>query len=308
MVLRPLRTGFGALALLLSATAGSAQGVLMRGNDTDPATLDHHKTSTIAEANVIRDLYEGLVTEDAAGELIPGVAESWEISEDGLTYTFHLRENAKWSNGDPVTSDDFLFAFRRIMTPGDGGGLREHPVPDPERRGDHQGRDAARGARRRRARPADAGHHAELADALLPAAAPAPDRQPDAPGVASRSSAPTTPSRATWSRTAPTCSKASCRTTRSSCRRTRTTTTPRTCRSTTINWIPFEDRSACLRRFEAGEVHICSDVPAEQMAYMKEKLPDQLRIAPYLGTYYVRGEGREGDASATRGCGRRSRC
>ena len=55
----------------------------------------------------------------------------------------------------------------------------------------------------------------------------------------------------------------------------------------TINWIPFEDRSACLRRFEAGEVHICSDVPAEQMAYMKEKLPEQLRIAPYLGTYYT---------------------
>ena len=53
------------------------------------------------------------------------------------------------------------------------------------------------------------------------------------------------------------------------------------------NWIPFEDRSACLRRFEAGEVPICSDVPAEQMAYMKEKLPNSLRIAPYLGTYYL---------------------
>ena len=55
----------------------------------------------------------------------------------------------------------------------------------------------------------------------------------------------------------------------------------------TIEWIPFEDRSACLRRFEAGEIHICSDVPAEQMAYMKEKLPDQLKVEPYLGTYYV---------------------
>jgi oligopeptide transport system substrate-binding protein len=55
----------------------------------------------------------------------------------------------------------------------------------------------------------------------------------------------------------------------------------------TINWIPFEDRSACLRRFEAGEVHICSDVPAEQMAYMRENQPDALRIAPYLGTYYL---------------------
>ena len=51
--------------------------------------------------------------------------------------------------------------------------------------------------------------------------------------------------------------------------------------------MPFEDRSACLRRFEAGEVQICADVPAEQMTYMKEKLPDNLRIAPYLGAYYL---------------------
>ena len=54
-----------------------------------------------------------------------------------------------------------------------------------------------------------------------------------------------------------------------------------------VQWLPFEDRSACLRRFEAGEVLICADVPAEQMAYMKEKLPEQLRIAPYLGAYYL---------------------
>jgi oligopeptide transport system substrate-binding protein len=55
----------------------------------------------------------------------------------------------------------------------------------------------------------------------------------------------------------------------------------------TVHYLPFEDRSACLRRFEAGEVHTCSDVPAEQMAYMKENMPDALRIAPYLGTYYL---------------------
>ena len=54
-----------------------------------------------------------------------------------------------------------------------------------------------------------------------------------------------------------------------------------------VQWLPFEDRSACLRRFEAGEVLICADVPAEQMTYMKEKLPEQLRIAPYLGAYYL---------------------
>ena len=54
-----------------------------------------------------------------------------------------------------------------------------------------------------------------------------------------------------------------------------------------VNYIPFEDRAACLRRFEAEEVHSCSDVPAEQMDYMREALGDSLRIAPYLGTYYL---------------------
>ncbi|MDO5657892.1 MAG: ABC transporter substrate-binding protein, partial [Paracoccus sp. (in: a-proteobacteria)] len=98
-----------ALALILSGAA-SAEVVLNRGNDTDPSTLDHHKTSTVGESRILKDLYEGLVSQDATAEVVPGVAESWEISEDGLTYTFHLRDDAQWSNGDPVTANDFLFA------------------------------------------------------------------------------------------------------------------------------------------------------------------------------------------------------
>src|SRR5262249_5991030 len=54
-----------------------------------------------------------------------------------------------------------------------------------------------------------------------------------------------------------------------------------------VNFIPFEDRSNCLRRFEAGEVQSCSDLPYEQLRYMKEKLGDQVHVAPYLGTYYL---------------------
>jgi ABC-type oligopeptide transport system substrate-binding subunit len=67
----------GTAALLLASTAlASAQSVLYRGNDTDPATLDQHRTSTVAESNLLRDLYEGLVTNDPAGAVIPAVAES----------------------------------------------------------------------------------------------------------------------------------------------------------------------------------------------------------------------------------------
>ena len=109
-----LMTGVCLMAL---AGAASAETVLNRGNDTDPATLDQHHTTTVSENRVLRDLYEGLLAQNEKGEAIPGAAASWDISEDGLTYTFHMRENAKWSNGDPVTAGDFEFSFRRIMDP-----------------------------------------------------------------------------------------------------------------------------------------------------------------------------------------------
>jgi len=63
------------------------------------------------------DLYEGLVVTDADGEIVPGVAESWDVSSDGLTYTFHLRSNARWSNGEPVSAGHFLAGMRRTMSP-----------------------------------------------------------------------------------------------------------------------------------------------------------------------------------------------
>ena len=63
-------------------------------------------------------LIEGLVSEDPKTlKPVPGVAEKWEVSEDGLVYTFHLRKNAKWSNGDPVTAQDFVFSYKRILNP-----------------------------------------------------------------------------------------------------------------------------------------------------------------------------------------------
>ena len=111
---------FTLLLGLAVSSAAFAQMVYHRGNTADPETLDHHLTSTVYESHVINDLYEGLVVYDAKATVMPGAAESWEISDDGLTYTFKLRDNAKWSNGDPVTASDFVFAFRRIMTPSTG--------------------------------------------------------------------------------------------------------------------------------------------------------------------------------------------
>ncbi len=101
----------------LAATSASAEVVLHRGNGGEPQTLDQAHTSIDVEANILKDLYEGLTVYDASGTIIPGIAESWTVSDDGLTYTFKLRADAKWSNGDPVTAGDFVYSYQRIEDP-----------------------------------------------------------------------------------------------------------------------------------------------------------------------------------------------
>lgn len=110
--------GIAALALNACGRSGEESDsiVLHRGNMAEPLTLDPHKASGTWENNIIGDMFIGLFTENAAGEAIPGMAESWEMSEDGLSWTFTLRE-ALWSDGEPVTAHDFEYALRRILTP-----------------------------------------------------------------------------------------------------------------------------------------------------------------------------------------------
>ncbi|HAS6305862.1 TPA: oligopeptide ABC transporter substrate-binding protein OppA [Vibrio vulnificus] len=99
-----------------AGTKLAAKQELVRGNGTEVASLDPHKTEGVPESNVIRDLLEGLVNQDANGNVIPGVAESWETT-DNQTFTFHLRKDAKWSNGDPVTAQDFVYSWQRAVDP-----------------------------------------------------------------------------------------------------------------------------------------------------------------------------------------------
>lgn len=124
---RPRRMARRALAVATAlALAGAlpsptqAGGIWRRGEAMEPGSLDPHKASTLTEARVLDELYEGLTVYDADGRLQPGVAARWDISADGLIYTFHLRPDARWSNGDAVTADDFVFAFRRLMDPKTG--------------------------------------------------------------------------------------------------------------------------------------------------------------------------------------------
>ncbi|EXI62411.1 ABC transporter substrate-binding protein [Mannheimia granulomatis] len=86
-------------------------------NGSEPSSFDPHKIEGVPESQVAYQLFEGLVTKDAEGNLQPGVAVSWENSTDYKTWTFKLRPDAKWSNGDAVTAHDFVFAWQRLANP-----------------------------------------------------------------------------------------------------------------------------------------------------------------------------------------------
>ncbi|HSI08757.1 MAG TPA: peptide ABC transporter substrate-binding protein [Rariglobus sp.] len=91
---------------------------LLIGNGSEPADLDPHIAVTYNDYNILVSLFEGLtVIDEATSKPLPGAAERWNISPDGLTYTFHLRADGVWSNGDPVTAQDFVFSIERILNP-----------------------------------------------------------------------------------------------------------------------------------------------------------------------------------------------
>jgi oligopeptide transport system substrate-binding protein len=89
---------------------------LVRNNGSEPETLDPALAESVGANNLTRDLFEGLTANDSAGKIVPGVAESWKQT-DPVTWVFKLRQNAKWSNGDPVTTQDFVFGIRRFLDP-----------------------------------------------------------------------------------------------------------------------------------------------------------------------------------------------
>lgn len=95
----------------------AADQVINRHLEDDPRTLDPSLAEDIVGSFVLEDLFEGLTTIGQDGSTVPGVATSWETSADGKTWTFHLRKEARWSNGDPVTADDFVYSWRRAVDP-----------------------------------------------------------------------------------------------------------------------------------------------------------------------------------------------
>ncbi len=115
------------LALAVSLGAGCKRtpepkaGVLRYNIGTDPETLDSAQATGSTELTVLNALFEGLTRMDKDSRPQPANAESWEASPDGLVYTFHLRDGLRWSNGDPLTAEDYRYSWLRALAPGTSG-------------------------------------------------------------------------------------------------------------------------------------------------------------------------------------------
>ncbi len=268
-----------------SGTELAAVQVLHRGNAAEPQTLDPHRAEGVPESNILRDLFEGLIDASPSGELIPGVAERWERSEDGRTYRFTLRADARWSNGDPVTAADFEFSMRRTVD------------------------------------PATLSRYASILFPIVNAEAIVNgDKSPETLGVTAvnereleiRLNAPTPyllgllTHSTTYPVHAPTVTANEGRFARpgqlvsngayvldewvvQSHIRLRRNPNYWNNDKTTINevwYYPLENQDAELKRYRAGELQIANNLPYNQLTWMRENIPNELRIAPYFGSYY----------------------
>ncbi len=260
--------------------------ILRKGNAAEPESLDPHRARSLPAANILRDLFEGLTLEAPDGTIVPGAAERWDVTADGLTYTFHLRPGGRWSNGDPVTARDFEFGLRRSCDPATLNEYASILYPIVNATEVNEGR-----------MPITAlGVHA-LDDSTLeirlngPDAvflrAPRPQRQlTRCTAGPSSGSATSSSGRATRSAMAPTVWRSgSCSRTSASLRNPYYWNDART----VINevwYYPIENHDSELNRYRAGELDFTEAVPFSQVRWLRQNLPRDLRIAPYLGSYY----------------------
>ncbi|NDV86503.1 peptide ABC transporter substrate-binding protein [Aurantimonas aggregata] len=278
-----------AAALALSTVLGvSAAGAVQLNlhNGGDVTSLDPQRLSGDWENRVSGDIFEGLMTEDAKAEPVPGQAESYTLSDDQLVYTFKLREDASWSDGEPVTADDFVFAFRRLLDPANAAEyaylqyaiknaekINKGEITDPEQLGVRAIDDRTLEITLEQPTPYFLGSLTHYT------AYPLPQHVLEEKG-------------GDWVQIDNIVTNGPYR---------------------PIEWIPgshvlteknpewydseslaidgvkfftLEDNAAALRRYRAGEFDIITQFPTDQYEWLEENLPGEAHVAPFAGLYY----------------------
>ncbi len=259
--------------------------VLVRGGGPDPDSLDPQKARGFEAQSVLRDLCEGLTTLDKDARVAPGVARSWSVSADGRTYTFKLRPEARWSNGEPVVAADFVAALQRLVDPATGSGYGTYVDVIANATDIVAGRKAA---------TALGVAAPDAATLIITLEAPTPYL----PTLLSHPS--TCPvHRATLAAHPAGFAKPGLMLANGAfvlsewvqgsyilARRNRYYWNDAATRLDAVKYLLIPDENAELARYRGGELQVTFVVPRGEVDWIREHLADQLHIAPQLATYY----------------------
>ncbi len=268
-----------------SGTELAAEQVLNKSNGAEPQTLDPHRAEGVPASNILRDLFEGLVSEAPDGSLISGAAEAWQISDDGTVYTFTLRADGRWSNGDPVTAADFAYGIKRSVDPAT---LSQYssilfPIVNAEQ--------IVKGEL-----PPDQLGVTALDDLTLEIRLIGPT--PYFLGLLTHST--------TYAVHRPSVEEFGNRFARAGqlvgngayrleewvvqshirLLRNENYWDDENTVIDEVNYFPIENQDAMLKRYRADELDLTQDLPFKQIAWIRENIADELYISPYLGSYY----------------------
>lgn len=259
--------------------------VLHRDNGEEPQTLDPHRAEGLPSEHILRDLFEGLTAESTEGRIVPGAAIRWNISRDGKTYTFYLRRDALWSNGDPVTADDFVYGLRRSADPVTASNYAKVLLPienatevlsgdlPPSELGVSALEEFTLQIRMRDPTP--------YFLALLNHPVTFPVHRASVEEHGSQFSRP-----GNLVSNGAFILKDWLIRSRIELVRNEHYWDAENIILDQVFYYPFEDQSHALKQFRAGELHWTSSVPNNQFKWLQKHYPDELVISPWLGSYY----------------------
>ncbi len=266
-------------------STGSPQRILVRGNGPGPDSLDPQRAASVEAQDILRDLCEGLTSLDQSARPVPAAAVDWSVSADGKTYTFHLRANARWSNGDHVVAADFVAGLKRLVDPQTASPYGQYIDVVHNARAILEGKEPVTqlGA----IAPDEStvvialDHPAPYLPALLSNTSTCPVHQPSLQQHGDRFARPGTLVSNGAFRLSEWISGQSVLVRRNPFYWANSQN-----RIDAVRWLQVSDASMEYLRYRSGEIDVTAEVPQPQIDAIRQRIPDELRVSQTLGVYY----------------------